>query len=34
MHSFHSNHRVRGFREELESFLVRHGLEFEHSMLD
>jgi REP element-mobilizing transposase RayT len=28
------HHRVRGFREELESFLVRHGLEFEHSMLD
>jgi hypothetical protein len=28
------HHRVRGFRKELESFLVRHGLEFEHSMLD
>jgi putative transposase len=28
------HHRIRGFREELESFLVRHGLEFEHSMLD
>jgi REP element-mobilizing transposase RayT len=28
------HHRVRSFREELESFLVRHGLEFEDSMLD
>ncbi|HEY3900395.1 MAG TPA: IS200/IS605 family transposase [Chthoniobacter sp.] len=34
IHTQEEHHRVRSFREELESFLVRHGLEFEHSMLD
>jgi putative transposase len=28
------HHRVRGFREELESFLRKHGLPFESAMLD
>ena len=28
------HHRVRGFREELEVFLRKHGLPFEPAMLD
>jgi len=34
METQEEHHRVRGFREELEAFLRKHGLPFESTMLD